>query len=86
MSDNDDKEQNEDIIIEPKLIDELLRTSVVNIMTELGLNINNCVGISTDDYSVMVSTLKKAVQHIQKFVKNAVYCHACQCLKVDKPA
>lgn len=35
---------------------------------------DNCIGISTDGYSVMVLTLKVAVQYIQKFTKHAVYC------------
>lgn len=43
-------------------------------MTKIGLNLDHCIGISTDGCSVMVSTLKGAVQYIQKFTKHAIYC------------
>lgn len=49
----------EDIIVEPKLTGELLGKTVINIMFELGLNLNYCVGISTNSCSVMEPTLKR---------------------------
>lgn len=62
------------VILEPKLTGELFGEIVIETMTQVGLNLDNCIGISTDGCSVMVSTLKGAVQYIQKFTKHAVYC------------
>uniref|UniRef100_A0A2S2PHI8 Repressor of the inhibitor of the protein kinase n=1 Tax=Schizaphis graminum TaxID=13262 RepID=A0A2S2PHI8_SCHGA len=74
MYNNDDEVNKESVIVEPKLTGELLGEIVIKIMTQVGLNLDNCIGISTDGCSVMVSTLKGAVQYIQKFTKHAVYC------------
>lgn len=71
---NIDEKQHKNVIVEPKLTGELLGTVVIKIMTQFELNLDYCVGISTDGCSVMVSTLKGAVQYIKKFTKNAVYC------------
>ncbi|XP_022168671.1 uncharacterized protein LOC111032596, partial [Myzus persicae] len=63
--------------IEPKLSGELLGTTVLNILHDLKLDVNNCIGISTDGCTTMTSTIKGAVQHVQKSAKNSVYspCH-----------
>lgn len=53
---------------------ELLGDIVIKMMTELDLDLNNCVGIATDGCAVMVSTIVGAVQHIQKSTKNAIHC------------
>lgn len=74
MDNNDDENHRESGIVEPKLTGELLGKIVIKIMTKVGLNLDNCIGISTDGCSVMVSTLKGAVQYIQKFTKHGVYC------------
>jgi len=72
MDNNDDEVQKESVVVKPKLTGELLGEIVIKIMTQVGLNLDNCIGISTDGCSVMVSTLKRAVQFIQKFTKHAV--------------
>lgn len=78
--DNDENQDLENISkqqIEPKLSGELLGTTVINILHDLKLDINNCIGISTDGCATMTSTIKGAVQHVQKSAKNSVYspCH-----------
>lgn len=78
-NDDDDDPNLENISkqIEPKLSGELLGTTVINILHELKLDLNNCIGISTDGCATMISTIKGAVQHVQKSAKYAVYspCH-----------
>lgn len=78
-NDDDDDPNLENISkqIESKLSGELLGTTVINILHELKLDLNNCIGISTDGCATMISTIKGAVQHVQKSAKNAVYspCH-----------
>lgn len=59
--------------IEPKITGDMLGSTVINIMSEFGLNINNCIGIATDGCTVMVSTTKGAVKKIQETAKNALY-------------
>lgn len=59
------EEIEEEVTIEPKITGEMLGSTVINIMSELGLNINNC--------TVMVSTTKGAVKKVQETAKNALY-------------
>jgi hypothetical protein len=78
-NDDDDDQNLENISkqIEPKLSGETLETTVINILHDLKLDLNNCIGISTDGCTTMISTIKEAVQHVQKSAKNSVYspCH-----------
>jgi len=66
-------EEIEEVTIEPKITGDMLGSTVINIMSELGLNINNCIGIATDGCTVMVSTTKGAVKKVQETAKNALY-------------
>jgi len=66
-------EEIEEVPIEPKITGDMLGSTVINIMSELGLNINNCIGIATDKCTVMVSTTKGAVKKVQETAKNALY-------------
>lgn len=59
--------------IEPKLTGNILGSSIINIISELGMNINNYIGIATDGCAVMISTVKGAVKKIQETAKNALY-------------
>lgn len=58
--------------VEPKITGEILGDTVVKILQELGLNLDNCVGIGTDGCSVMVSEVRGAVQQIKKYAKIAL--------------
>jgi hypothetical protein len=76
----DDDNQNLENIsnqIKPKLSGKILRIKVFNILLDLKLDLNNCIGISTDDCATMISTIKGAVHYVQKSAKNSVYspCH-----------
>lgn len=51
--------------LEPKLIGDILRQIVVDIIKQLNINPLNCVGNGTDGCSVMTSTLRGAVSKIQ---------------------
>lgn len=55
-----------------------METTVVKTLHDLKLDFNNCIGISTDGWAtMMISTLKGTIQHVQKSAKNSVYspCH-----------
>jgi hypothetical protein len=64
-------------ITEPTVTGVDLAKHVLAMMSSHGLNVENCVGISTDGCSVMTSDVKGAVKEIQKKAKHAVYspCH-----------
>ena len=66
-----DKEGNENgVQLERKLTGEI----VVNIVKELLLDVNNCVGIWTDSCSVMSSELVGAVCEIRREATHACWC------------
>ncbi|KAL4113575.1 hypothetical protein QTP88_017182 [Uroleucon formosanum] len=46
---------------------------VIDLLNKFSLNLHDCIGITTDGCSVMTSIACGAVQHIQKFAKNAIY-------------
>lgn len=64
----------ENVDVEQRLSGEALGKIVVNLLQELSLDLNNCVGIGTDSCSVMSSVAVGAVSEIQKVAK-----HACRC-------
>lgn len=64
-------DNNEDV--EPKLSGEHLGQIVIDLLNKFSLNLDDCIGITTDGCSVMTSKARGAVQHIQKFAKNAIY-------------
>lgn len=51
----------------------MLGNTVVNVLKEMSLNLDDCIGIATDECAVMTSVIRGAVQHIQKSCVNAVY-------------
>lgn len=59
--------------VEPKLSGEHLGQIVIDLLNKFSLNLHDCIGITTDGCSVMTSKARGAVQHIQKFAKNAIY-------------
>ncbi|XP_022169095.1 52 kDa repressor of the inhibitor of the protein kinase-like, partial [Myzus persicae] len=59
--------------IEPKLSGEHLGQIVIDLLKKFSLELHDCIGITTDGCSVMTSKARGAVQHIQKFAKNAIY-------------
>lgn len=70
-----DKEGNENgVQLERKLTGEVLGKIVVNIVKELLLDVNNCVGIGTDSCSVMSSELVGAVCEIRREATHACWC------------
>lgn len=64
-------DNNEDV--EPKLSGEHLGQIVIDLLKKFSLNLDDCIGITTDGCSVMTSKARGAVQHIQKIAKNAIY-------------
>lgn len=62
---------------EPKLTGEKLGKIVVNLIKQLPIDINKCVGIGTDSCSVMASELKGAVSEV---LKESVHAVRCPCL------
>lgn len=50
--------------LEPKLTGKLLGDTVVNILKEMALDLNNCIGIGTVGCAVMTSVMQGAVQQI----------------------
>ncbi|XP_050500974.1 52 kDa repressor of the inhibitor of the protein kinase-like [Diabrotica virgifera virgifera] len=60
--------------VEPVITGEILGQTVVNFMIFLGLNTNNCVGISCDGCSVNMSEMRGAVTEIQKVATNSIMC------------
>jgi len=51
--------------LEPKLSGEILGDTVVSILKEMSIELNDCVGIGTDGCSNMTSTIHGAVQQIK---------------------
>ena len=74
ISNSDEKTNSSE---ELRMSGENLGNLVLSILKEFNLNIDNCVGISTDGCSVMTSKIRGAVVTIQKKAKNAVFvpCH-----------
>ncbi|XP_050065601.1 52 kDa repressor of the inhibitor of the protein kinase-like [Aphis gossypii] len=58
---------------DPKLTGEVLGNTVVNVLKDMSLNLDDCIGIATDGCAVMTSVIRGAVQHIQKSCVNAVH-------------
>lgn len=46
---------------------------VIDILKKLSLNLNDCIGITTDGCSVMTSKVRGTIQLIQEYAKNAIY-------------
>lgn len=59
--------------LEPKLSGEILGDTVVSILKEMSIELNDCVGIGTDGCTVMTSTIHGAVQQIKKSANNAIH-------------
>jgi hypothetical protein len=59
---------------EPKVTGELLGKLVSKKLKKVGLNVNLCVGIGTDGWSVMTSEKVGVVKEIQKEASNAFRC------------
>lgn len=59
---------------EPKLTGQALGQIVIDLIKGLNLDINNCVGIGTDNCSVMSSEAVGAVKHIMLAAPNACRC------------
>ncbi|KAL4142047.1 hypothetical protein QTP88_004579 [Uroleucon formosanum] len=60
--------------IEPKLNGKILRETVLKLMNNFNLDLNNCVGIATDGCSVMASKVCDAVKTILEKTPSAVRC------------
>jgi len=52
------EEIEDEVTIEPKITGEMLGSTAINIMSELGLSINNFIGKATDGYIVMTYDIK----------------------------
>ncbi|CAI6345100.1 unnamed protein product [Macrosiphum euphorbiae] len=61
------------INLEPKLTGEILGNTVVSVLKDMSLHLDDCIGIATDGCAVMTSVIRGAVQHIQKSCVNAVH-------------
>ncbi|CAI6373982.1 unnamed protein product [Macrosiphum euphorbiae] len=72
--DNEDNLDLNTITLEPKLTGEILGEIVVSTLKDLNLNCMNCVGVATDGCSVMMSTIRGAVQKVQTYAPHAVHC------------
>ena len=59
--------------IEPKLSGERLGKIVIGMLKKFSLDLNDCIGITTDGCSIMTSKVRGAVQYIQGYAKNAIY-------------
>lgn len=66
----DKAEENE---IEPKMTGIKIGNIVINALKDLDLNLQNCVGITTDGCSTMVSEMRGAVRTIMQEAVNATY-------------
>lgn len=75
INDNEESTENDkNTLIEPKITGDVLGKTVINILKNLNLNLEHCVGIATDGWSVMTSTVRGAVKYIQSnATPNAVY-------------
>lgn len=71
--DLDDIESCTNVNLEPKLTDEILGNTVFNVLKNMSLNMDDCVGIATDKCAVMISIVRGAVQQIQKCCVNSVH-------------
>jgi len=60
--------------LEPKLNGEVLGDAVISLLQKFDLDLKYCVGILTDNCSVMVTLVRGAVQKIQSYAKNAIHC------------
>ncbi|KAL4148597.1 hypothetical protein QTP88_002786 [Uroleucon formosanum] len=60
--------------VEPKITGENIGNSVLNILKKLDLPFENCVGITTDGCSVMLSKKCGAVKTLKEKMKNAFKC------------
>lgn len=71
-------EHNEDNLglnmLEPKLTGDIIGETVVSILKDLNLNCMNCVGVATDGCTVMMSTIRGAVQKVQSYAPHAIHC------------
>lgn len=60
--------------VEPVITGEVLGQSVLKFMQQLGLNMNNCVGIGCDGCTVNMSDMRGAVTEIKKIAINSTLC------------
>ncbi|XP_060862053.1 uncharacterized protein LOC132945023 [Metopolophium dirhodum] len=60
--------------VEPKMTGEIIGNSVLSILKKLDLPFENCVGITTDGCSVMLSEKCGAVKTLKEKMKNAIKC------------
>jgi hypothetical protein len=60
--------------VEPKITGEIIRNSVLGILKKLDLLFENCVGITTDGCSVMLSEKYGAVKTLKEKMKYAIKC------------
>jgi len=60
--------------VEPKMTGEIIGNSVLNILEKLDLPFENCVGITTDGCSDMLSEKCRAVKTFKSKMKNAIKC------------
>jgi len=60
--------------VEPKITGELISKSVLNILEKFGLLLDKCVGIATDDCTVMSSEKCGAVNMLRVKMKNSIKC------------
>ncbi|XP_046684997.1 52 kDa repressor of the inhibitor of the protein kinase-like [Homalodisca vitripennis] len=70
--DDEQEEERREPATETKLTGEAIGLIVIRMLQKLRLNLDKCIGIATDNCSVMVSELKGAVQEIQKYARNAL--------------
>lgn len=59
---------------EPILTGKVLAETVLNFLTKYNFDFKRCVGISTDNCSLMLGEQKGAVTHLQKYLPNALKC------------
>ncbi|CAN7988762.1 unnamed protein product, partial [Ixodes hexagonus] len=69
-----DAEASDSCTAEPVLTGKVLGERVVQMLRNIGLDLEKCVGIATDGCSVMTSELCGAVNEIKQHAPNAVHC------------
>ena len=78
---NEDNENNG----EPKLTGVAIGNIVINALKKCNLNLSNCVAITTDGCSTMVSEVRRAVKTVMEEAPNAVFPLPCysHCLNLS---
>lgn len=70
----DDSNNEEQVVEDSRLTGKILGNLVLRVMEENGLQKTNCIGVTTDGCSTMVSEAKGAVSRILQECSNAVQC------------